>query len=283
VKLSPHYLKRYKDIAVLLMRYGEPSIRSRFSSGEEPRKSGAPDPEQLPKDLEKLGPTFVKLGQLLSSRPDLVPERYIKALSRLQDQVQPVPFEAVQEVVEAELGTGINKAFSEFEREPMAAASLGQVHRAALHDGRMVAVKVQRPGITTQIEQDFAALEEIASFAARHTAIGKKYQITRILEEFEKTIANELDYCREAANMIRIAENLKEFHHIQVPLPVQSYCSRRVLTMDYIDGTKITKLSPVVRLDFDGRMLAEELFRAYLKQYWWTEFFMLIRIRATSS
>src|SRR5437762_62334 len=130
MKLSPRYLKRYKDIAVLLMKYGEPEMVSRFAA-EDMGPSVPADHSngsELPNDLERLGPTFVKLGQLLSSRADLVPTRYLKPLSRLQDRVKPFPFQDVQTIVELELGTGLNKAFQCFEPEPMAAASLGQVH-----------------------------------------------------------------------------------------------------------------------------------------------------------
>src|SRR5690349_12696868 len=244
MKLSPRYLKRYKDIGVLLMKYGEPEMVSRFA-GESPAPKGAAtrsNGSDLPDDLEKLGPTFVKLGQLLSSRADLLPERYLKPLSRLQDRVKPFPYEDVEFIVETELGTKINKAFSYFEREPLAAASLGQVHRAALHDGRPVVVKVQRPNIAKQIEEDFEALEEIARFLYRHTRFGRKYQLLRILDEFQNTLLHELNYRREAANLETLARNLKEFQRIRVPLPIADYTTSKILTMEYIDGKKITEL-----------------------------------------
>src|SRR5689334_17422674 len=268
MKLSPRYLKRYKDIGVLLMKYGEPEMVSRFAAeaGEPKGAAGQSNGSELPDDLEKLGPTFVKLGQLLSSRADLLPERYLKPLARLQDRVKPFPFQDVELTIETELGTKVNKAFSVFETEPLAAASLGQVHRAALHDGRPVAVKVQRPGIAKQIEEDFAALEEIARFLDHHTEFGKRYQLIRILEEFAHTLGRELDYRREASNMVTIATNLRNFEHIRVPLPIQDYTTKRVLTMEYIEGAKITELSPLAPLDINGGALAEELFRAYLQQ-----------------
>jgi predicted unusual protein kinase regulating ubiquinone biosynthesis (AarF/ABC1/UbiB family) len=202
----------------------------------------------------------------LSSRADLLPARYLKPLSRLQDKVKPFPFEDVMTIVEMELGTRLNKAFSFFDPEPLAAASLGQVHRAALHDGRPVVVKVQRPNITKQIEEDFSALEEIAEFLNRHTKFGRRYQVRRILEEFEHTLAHELDYRREAANLITLATNLKKFPRIKVPLPVNDYTTHKILTMEYIEGIKITGLSPIGKLDIDGESLAEELFKAYLHQ-----------------
>ena len=270
MKVSAHYLKRYKDLVMLFLRYGQLDMpSSRFGNHDNNAVQNPTDRQtanELPNDLERLGPTFVKLGQLLSSRPDLVPAPYLKALARLQDKVKPFPFDDVVTTVESELGTKLNKAFSYFEPEPMAAASLGQVHRAALHDGRPVAVKVQRPNVSTQIEEDFAALEEVARFLQRHTKAGQKFQLLNILDEFERTLAHELDYCREAANMTRLAESLAKFERIKVPLPVQGYTTHRLLTMEYIEGTKITELSPLVRLDLHGSALAEELFQAYLQQ-----------------
>jgi ubiquinone biosynthesis protein len=268
MKLSSHYLKRYKDITLLALKYGQPNMASRFGTEDTDYTNGEDhrDADALPDDLERLGPTFVKLGQLLSSRADLLPMRFLKPLARLQDRVKPFPFEDVMLIVETELGTRINKAFSSFDPEPLAAASLGQVHRAALHDGRPVVVKVQRANITSQIEQDFAALEEIARFLNRHTKFGQRYQLLKILEEFEATLAHELDYRREAANLTALARNLRKFRRIQVPLPVDDYTTHKVLTMDFIDGKKITDVSPLARLDIAGNELAEELFHAYLQQ-----------------
>jgi predicted unusual protein kinase regulating ubiquinone biosynthesis (AarF/ABC1/UbiB family) len=269
MKFSPHYLKRYKDLALLLLKYSPPQMSTRFGFETEAdgfSTNGQGRAADLPDELERLGPTFVKLGQLLSSRPDLLPERYLKPLARLQDRVKPFSFHDVELIVETELGTKLNKAFSVFETEPLAAASLGQVHRAALHDGRPVAVKVQRPNIAKQIEEDFAALDEIARFLDNHTDFGRKYQLVKILEEFGNTLARELDYRREASNMVTISHNLRNFERIRIPLPIQDYTTKKVLTMEYIEGTKITELSPLASLDLDGGILAEELFRAYLQQ-----------------
>jgi predicted unusual protein kinase regulating ubiquinone biosynthesis (AarF/ABC1/UbiB family) len=269
MKLSAHYLKRYKDLTLLLWKYHQPGLTSRFGQDDEPAASngnGARKADELPQDLERLGPTFVKLGQLLSSRTDLLPPRYVKALTRLQDKVEPFPFSEVEAIVEEELGTRINKAFSLFTAEPVAAASLGQVHLAALHDGRRVAVKVQRPYIGKQIEEDFAALEELARFLVRHTKFGQRYQLVKIVEEFENTLAHELDYRREASNLEKLHRNLEKFKRIRVPLPIPDYVTRRVLTMEFVEGVKVTELSPLAQLDLDGRGLAEELFQAYLQQ-----------------
>src|SRR5256714_2899477 len=258
MKFSPHYIKRYKDLSLLFLKYSEPGMRSKFGLEEDTTPgNGSQNAQELPDDLERLGPSFVKLGQLLSSRADLLPPRYLKPLSRLQDNVKPFAFQEVEMIVEMELGAKLNKIFSSFDPEPMAAASLGQVHRAALHDGRPVVVKVQRPNITKQIEEDFSALEEVARFLYRHTKFGRRYQIARILEEFEHTLAHELDYRREAANLETLARNLKKFPRVHLPLPINDYTTGKVLTMEYIEGIKITSLSPLARLDIDGDELAE--------------------------
>src|SRR5580698_7949583 len=273
LSLKPHHLKRYKDIALLFLKYGTSDLAKEFAheaAGDEktdlPAKPGQPAPEELADDLEKMGPTFIKFGQLLSSRADLLPEPYLKALARLQDKVKPFPYAEVEQIVSSELGVRISKAFQSFDEQHLAAASLGQVHRATLRDGRPVVVKVQRPEIRQQIADDFEVLEEIADFFDEHTDIGRRYRFGKILGEFKTSILQELDYQREASNLTTLAENLKEFPHILVPLPVPDFSSRSVLTMDYVSGTKITSLSPITRLELNGEVLAEELFKAYLKQ-----------------
>lgn len=267
MKFSGHHLKRYKDLGMLYFRYGRPVMSSPLINGDaDDDEHDQADPNQLPKDLERLGPTFVKLGQLLSSRPDLMPARYIRALSRLQDDVAPFPSAEAERIVEEELGARVSKLFLDFDPVPAAAASLGQVHRARLRDGREVVVKVQRPHIRKQIAEDFDALRELAKFIGRHTEFGARYDLEATLAELEQTLAHELDYCREAANLRTLRRNLAEFPHIIIPQPIDDYVTHRVLTMEYIDGSKITSLNPVVRTDLDGLSLADELFRAYLKQ-----------------
>src|SRR5579872_1149489 len=186
MKFSLHYLKRYKDIAFLLAKYSQVGTRARFGFNEPARPSanGTVKANELPDDLERLGPTFIKIGQLLSSRADLVPEPFLKPLSRLQDKVKPFRYEDVEFIIENELGVKISKLFTHFDTTPLAAASLGQVHRAALHDGRSVVVKVQRPNIQEQIREDFAALEEIAKALHRHTDFGQRHELVKVLEEF---------------------------------------------------------------------------------------------------
>jgi predicted unusual protein kinase regulating ubiquinone biosynthesis (AarF/ABC1/UbiB family) len=226
----------------------------------------APKAEALADDLEKMGPTFVKLGQLLSTRPDILPNPYLKALSRLQDRVEPVPFEEIEQIVVSELGVKISRAFAFFDKTPMASASLGQVHKAQLRDGRLVAVKVQRPHIRDQVAKDIESLMEVAEFLDQHTELGVRYELTKMLEEFRKSFIREFDYRLEARNLKTLHNNLREFDRIVVPLPINDYTTEKVLTMDYVDGRKFTSLSPMAKLEIKGPELADQLFQAYLKQ-----------------
>lgn len=271
--LLPPKLNRYTAVATLLLKHGRAALGADATDplaalrAEQPADDhGDPAPEELAADLEKLGPTFVKLGQLLSTRADLLPEPYLHALSRLQDSVEPFPFAEVQAIVEQELGVKISKAFLSFDEEPEAAASLGQVHRAELRDGRVVAVKVQRPGIVERIAEDIKTLEEVATFLEKHTDTAHRYNVGGIVQEFKDALVVELDYTREAANLKLVRRNLRDFDQIIVPAPVDGYTTSRVLTMDYVRGVKATTLSPLARIDIDGEALAKTLIRAYLKQ-----------------
>ncbi len=273
LKLPTIHLKRYQEIAALLWKYGRSDLVKQMGTDdvfavreEQPAKAEGPLPEQLADDLEAMGPTFIKIGQLLASRSDLLPEAYLKPLERLQDNIKPFSFEEVEQIILTELGARVSKAFSEFDPKPIAAASLGQVHFAALRDGRKVIVKVQRPEIRKQIAEDFEVLTQIAEFLDAHTEFGRRYRFMNVLEEFRMSIQQELNYEREAQNLVTLGENLKEFEKIWVPQPVADYTTRSVLTMDYVQGRKITALSPLSRLELEGAPLADELFRAYLKQ-----------------
>lgn len=273
MKISANHLKRYKEIASLFWKYGRSDLVRQMDFFEEalgPREmKNAADraaPGQLADDLEAMGATYVKLGQMLSSRSDLLPELYLKALSRLQDRVKPFPYEDVEQIVLAELGVRISKAFSRFDSRPIAAASLGQVHSATLRNGREVIVKVQRPGIRKQVAEDFDILMQIGEWIEAHTEFGQKHRIISVLDELRLTIHQELNYEREAHNLATLRENLRAFKRIRIPEPVMDYSTRCVLTMDYVQGQKITALSPLARMELNGAPLAEELFRAYLKQ-----------------
>jgi ubiquinone biosynthesis protein len=272
MKLSAAHLKRYRQIASLLWRYGRSDLVRQMNAsndfGEPEPQTVATDisPEQLADDLEAMGPTYVKLGQVLAGRPDLLPQPYLKALSRLHDRVKPFPFEQVEAIVRDELGVRLSKAFSYFEPEPIAAASLGQVHAAALRDGRPVVVKVQRPEIRRQIADDFEVLAEIAGWLDEHTEFGKRYRLSTVLDEFRVTIQAELNYEQEAQNLVTLRDNLADFPLIKIPRPILDYTTRSVLTMERIQGRKVTSLGPLAQLEIKGGPLAEEMFKAYLKQ-----------------
>ena len=272
VSLKPERLKRYKDVAKLLVKYGrsdmvkQAGLEDSLELDETTLAEATPKAEELAADLEKLGPTFIKLGQVLSTRADLLPTPYLEALSRLQDQIEPFPYEEVDRIVSGELGVRISKAFVDFDPQPLAAASLAQVHLAHMRDGRAVVVKVQRPDIREQIVEDLEALGEIAHFLDAHTEVGKRYDFVNMLKDLRASLLRELDFKLEANNLITFIENLREFDRIIIPEPIEDFCTSRVLTMEYIPGKKITELSPLRLMEIDGAGLARELFRAYLKQ-----------------
>ncbi|WP_228840690.1 ABC1 kinase family protein [Candidatus Protochlamydia phocaeensis] len=270
--LQLKHIKRYKDFAWLLVKYGRSDllkeVRAELPQLEEGRTetAGMPKPEELAKDLQKMGPTFVKLGQLLSTQSDIFPDAYIEALSKLQDKAEPFSYEEVEKIFKEELGVRIQDIFKDFEKEPLAAGSLAQVHKAVLPSDRIVAVKVQRPHIQAGIIEDLDVLEEIATFLEKQTTWGKRYNLVDKVIQLRTTLLNELDYRKEAINQISFKRNLKEFRRILIPSPVEDYTTSRILTMDFISGQKITDISPLIKMEIDGERLAEDLFEAYLKQ-----------------
>ncbi len=266
------HLKRYRDIALLLVRYGLYDIARKTGLDKMLEKSQREasrvtlEGEELAKDLETLGPTFVKLGQFLSTRPDILPREYVDALGRLQSEVKGFSFEQAQETVKAELGIDISTAFKEFDSEPIAAASIGQVHRALTLDGRTVVVKVQRPNIRETVMTDLEVIGAIAGFVQKNTEIGELYGVDDMFQEFNNSMLRELDYLQEMRNLITLRKNLQEFNNVVVPIPIEALTTQRILTMGFIEGTKITLLSDSVKPDIDRTMLLEDTFRAYLKQ-----------------
>ena len=199
ISLNPKHLKLYGELAKLFLKYGHSDIVNTAGLDEvapqldaQEAAAATPEAEALAADLERMGPTFVKLGQLLSTRPDLVPPPYVDAHSRLQDRLEPFPFDEVRRIVGEELGKEVEEAFATFEERPIAAASLGQAHAATLHDGRRVVVKVQRPGVRQRIVDDLEALEEVAAMAERRTEVGQRYGVLGLIQEFRRNILDEL-------------------------------------------------------------------------------------------
>jgi len=271
--LKPRHLGRYRDIAKLLVKYGRSDLVHEIGLDHALDDGPGTDDAELPAeaveladDLEKMGPTFIKLGQLLSTRADLLPPAYTKALTRLQDKVEPVPFDDIEAVVADELGARIHSVFPVFDEKPLASASLGQVHRAELRDGRSVAVKVQRPEIRERIVEDMEALAEIAEFLDNHTDAGRRYGFADLLDQFRHSLMGELDYRKEAANLATLGGILQRYDRLVVPQPIDDLTTNRVLTMELVRGRKVTSLGPLARMELDGFELADQLFHAYLEQ-----------------
>lgn len=277
ISLKPEHLKRYKDFALLLYKYGRGDLAKHAgladllpedAPGERSRRSTKLPAEarELADDVEKLGTTWIKLAQLLSTRPDIIPPAYAEALARLQDDVEPFAFEEVERIVASELGVRLSKAFERFDEKPLAGGSVAQVHHATLRDGRQVAVKVQRPGIREQVIEDLEAMSHVVELLEGHTEYGRKFGLREVFETFRKSLYRELDFRQEAMHLVAIGTNLKEIPEVIIPQPVMDYSTSRVLTMEFIDGKKVTALSPLARMELDGGKLADALFRAYLKQ-----------------
>jgi ubiquinone biosynthesis protein len=273
--LKPRNIGAYRDLFLLFTRYGRKDFRLSLSSEDflapEPETTAIePDvkarAEAFAKALKEMGPTYVKFGQLLSTRPDVVPQEYIMALESLQDDLEPFSFADVERIVEDELGVRISKAFETFESTPLAAASLGQVHRATLRDGREVVVKVQRPDVSEQVHRDLELFTEIAQELEKHSDIGRKMNLAGAVEQAKLVMYSELNYLQEARNAATLRENLASFPQIYIPPVVEDYTSSRVLTTELVRGRKVSKLTPLSLIEGNYAELAGVITRAYLKQ-----------------
>ncbi|WP_426245699.1 ABC1 kinase family protein [Nocardioides sp. LHG3406-4] len=262
---------RYTALARLAWRYGRSDLLSgagfdEFTFDDDETPLGDEEKAaQFARDLEAMGPTYIKLGQLLSTRFDLLPAAYTSALARLQDDVDPFPFEVVEEIVERELGAELRHLYADFDREPMAAASLGQVHRATLRDGRQVVVKVQRPEARDVVRGDMDLLARLAAMADKRTETGRRYGFEKLVAQFRRSIAGELDYRREARNLERFVRLTSDYDLLVVPAPVLTHTTGRVLTMDRVEGRKVTDVGRLGLTDVDARPIVEQLFSCYLK------------------
>ncbi|HLS70299.1 MAG TPA: AarF/UbiB family protein [Chitinophagaceae bacterium] len=222
--------------------------------------------KELADDLVEMGPTYIKLGQLLSTRPDLLPEVYLDALTELQDDVAPIAYEVIEEIIQEELGLRISKAFNYFAKEPLASASIGQVHIAELRNGQKVAIKIQRPGIRKLFVEDLEVLLSLAEKAEKFSKTARQFSLFDILEELKYMLLQELNYEREADNLIMLKDNLETFPLLKVPMVYQDYCSSKVLTMELIEGKKVTDYSPLSLMDYPTEELVDEVIKGYLKQ-----------------
>lgn len=264
--IAPANVKVYGDIAGLLVRHAGPDILGRVGLGKLLELASGGDrhgPEDLADDLEKLGPTYIKIGQTLSTQLNVLPEAYMTAMSRLHDDVKPLGFAEIQKVIETELESPLLSVFSHIDTHPLGTASLGQVHRAVMPDGRPVAVKVQRPGIEAQIEKDMEGLSHVAG--AIDTLTAGRYGLERLADYTRDQLLQELDYRREAQNLRRMRSLLKREPHVVVPAPTTGRCTRRVLVMDLVEGRKVTDLTPRELDGLDGERLARRTFKRYLE------------------
>ncbi|HEX8847810.1 MAG TPA: AarF/ABC1/UbiB kinase family protein [Pyrinomonadaceae bacterium] len=220
----------------------------------------------LKESLIKLGPTFIKIGQALGARGDLLPLSYVKELVKLQDQVPPFPHAEAMARVETEMGRKVHEAYAEFDAEPIAAASLGQVYRARLYSGEEVAVKVQRPGLAEIIGFDIAILRRLTEMMRRFPQMNENADWEGMLREFSETITEEMDYVQEGRNADLFRENFKKWKTIHVPQIYWSHTTARVLTMEFIRGTKVVDLEGLKAKRFSPVKVNRLLVRTYLKQ-----------------
>lgn len=257
------HLKRSREIAGVLIGHGWDSLRENFGlagSGlahHTSQRSALTRPEHLRCALEELGTTFIKLGQILSTRADLLPPEYLAELSKLQDAAPSVPFEALRKVLIAELGQPIENAFLHLEPEPVAAASIGQAHAGTLLDGTEVIVKIRRLGVVEQVHEDLEILKELATTASRHWEFADRYDLVGIVDEFSETLLAELDYIREGHNAERFAANFAGESRIHIPRVYWETTTSRVLTLERIRGTKINDLVSLDKQGIDRSDLAE--------------------------
>jgi ubiquinone biosynthesis protein len=270
--LAPRNISRLTATVRLFTKYGLGDFAERTGlralADEDVGETNGASPEkavQFRKRLVELGPAYIKLGQVLSTRPDLIPESYVEELEKLQDDVPPMPLEDVERVLEEELGARISKLFETFDPEPLGSASLGQVHSATLRGGRDVVVKVQRPNIRQILADDLDFFRELAGFLTKHTEAGARVDMLGIIAQLERALLDELDYRIEARNAATFRRALAEFPHLLVPKVIEGFTTERVLTTERIRGLKIDDLGPLIRIEHDFEPLAEELTRAYLK------------------
>jgi predicted unusual protein kinase regulating ubiquinone biosynthesis (AarF/ABC1/UbiB family) len=273
--LKTRNIGAYRDLLLLFTRYGRKDFKLKLGAEDLVVKTDEevaiePDVAARAKAfataLKEMGPTYVKFGQVLSTRPDIVPPEYIAELESLQDQIEPFSFGEVEKIVEEDLGGRISKMFETFEAKPMAAASLGQVHRATLRDGREVVVKVQRPNVREQVPKDLEVFTDIAKALEDHTDLGRKMNVLGAIEQAKITLGNELNYLQEARNTEILRTNLVQFPQIYIPSVIHDMTTSRVLTTELIHGKKVSKLTPLGLIENDYAELAAVVTQAYLKQ-----------------
>ncbi len=273
------HLNRYRQILAVLFKYGFGDLvdvlkieqyleigLQMISRKRREQVDRLTRPERVRMALEELGPTFVKLGQMLSTRPDLIAVEFIEELSKLQDRVPPFSYTAVSQIIESELGGPPESMFAHFDESPLAAASIGQVHRARLKDGEEVVVKVQRPGIRKIIEVDLEIMLHLASLMERHLEEFQLNRPARIVEEFARTLEKEIDYTIEASHIERFSRQFIDDATVYVPKVFRETTTERVLTMEYVEGVKASEIERIEKEGLDRKIITARGADLILKQ-----------------
>lgn len=273
LNMTYQHAKRYKQIVNVIIKYGFGFIIEKLDlilpkglnkkDIEEDRLSF---PKRLVLMFEELGPTFIKLGQILSTRPDILPSEYIEELEKLQDDVESVDFKKIKSEIEEQLGREIDELFLYLEPEPIAAASIGQVHKAVLKDGKKVVIKVKRPGIDKIVRTDLAILLNISRLAENKIPEIRMYEPVEKVMEFAENLKKELDYTLEGWNIERFKQNFLKDDTVYVPEVFWDYTTKKVLTMEYIDGIKINQVDEISKLGLSRKKIAINGAQAIMKQ-----------------
>jgi len=286
VSRTYRHVNRYRQILTVLFKYGFGDLIDQLNVGQyieiglqmisrkrRERVDKLTRSERIRMVLEELGPTFVKLGQILSTRPDLVPVELIGELSKLQDEVPPFPVSRVREIIKTEIKSPIENIFQRFDEVPLAAASIGQVHRARLKSGEEVIVKVQRPDIYKTIEADLEILLHLATLMERHIEGWEIHRPTRIVEEFSRVLEKEIDYTIETSNAERFARQFISNSTVYVPRVFREVSTKQVLTMEYVDGIKVSGIDKLDEEGFDRKIIASRGAELILEQVFEYGFF----------
>ncbi|MBN2355081.1 AarF/ABC1/UbiB kinase family protein [candidate division KSB1 bacterium] len=277
------YLRRYRQIVAVLVKYGfaellqqlniHLQLRIRLSRRRKEPIDTVTAAERLRRALEELGPTFIKLGQLLSTRSFLLPPEFIEELSKLQDRVRPVAFDQIKIIIEQELGKPLDQLFSHIETKPLASASIAQAHKAVLPDGEKVVVKVQRPNILGLIQTDLAILNDLAVLIERYIEESRQYNPVDIVYELNRTTSRELDFTHEARNVEQFGRNFIDNPDIAVPTVYWSYCGRKIVTLELVEGIKISLINQLRQQQIDLGRIAHIGAQFILKQVFVDGFF----------
>jgi ubiquinone biosynthesis protein len=273
-----HHLKRHRQVVQVLLKHGFGQLvdqmrlwdsanlrRHTPTSGERRQSVVLTRAERVRLALEELGPTYIKLGQMLSTRPDVIPPEYIAELEKLQDHVAAFPDDVAREIVQAELGHSLKEVFSSFGKQPVAAASLSQVYRGVLKGGQAVAVKVQRPGISETVKVDLEIIHDLASRMEQHFPEACEMGLLSLVEEFSDDMKKEINFSVEAHNMRHFAHNFEGEAYIHVPIVYPEYCTSKLLVMEFMDGINISKVDKLKAAKYDLKQIAHNGADVYLK------------------